>query len=99
MDVAASALPLSVQVGKHSLRRSPAAGHSDVDRGVVAMVSARINAGPNPYRALRRFQRAGILLRLRVRDAVTPQQLPAAGHFAEQVFHLRDDESAELRVR
>src|SRR5262249_3929609 len=71
----------------------PAAGQRSVNRGVVAVVAANIYAGPDAHRALRRLERSRILLWLRVPNAVAAQKLPAGGHFAEPVFHLRDDET------
>src|SRR5258708_32208653 len=98
MKVPTSAIPLSLQIGEHGLRGSPAAGHRAVHRGVVAMVAASIDTRTDPDRALRRLKRSRILLRLRMCDAVTSQHLPGAGRFAKEVLHLSDDEAAQLRV-
>src|SRR5260370_39533401 len=98
MEVPASPIPLSLQIGTHGLRGSPAAGHRAVLRGVVAMVAASIDTRTDPDRALRRFQRSRILLPLRMCDAVTSQHLPGAGRFAEEVLHLSEHEAAQLRI-
>ena len=62
------------------------------------MIAAEIDAGANPYGALGRFECAGKLLRLCVRDAVAAEKFPGTRDGAEPVFHLRDDEPAELVV-
>src|SRR5438552_837768 len=65
---------------------------------VLPVIAAEIDAGANANGALRRFERAGILLRLCVRDTVAAKKFPGARDGAKPVFHLRDDEAAELLV-
>lgn len=71
MAFCASSLCLSLQVGKYGFCRPAAAGKCAVDRGIVAMVAASVDPRTDSDRALRRFKRAGVLLRLGVCDAVT----------------------------
>ena len=63
------------------------------------MVPANIHARPNAHGTLWRLKRARKLLRLRLCQIISAQELPRAGHFAEPIFHLRDDESAQLQLR
>jgi len=62
------------------------------------MIAAEIDAGANPYGALGRFECAGKLLWLCMRDAIAAQEFPGTRDGAEPIFHLRDDEPAELVV-
>ena len=63
------------------------------------MIAAGVDARPYAHWPFGRLKRPWILLRLRVRDAVAAQELPGAGNLAEPAFHLRDNESTELRIR
>ena len=62
------------------------------------MVATKINTGPDADGALRWFESTRKLLWLRVRDAIAPQMTPGTGDGAKPIFHLRDDEAAELLV-
>ena len=62
------------------------------------MIAAKVDTRANANRPLRRLERAGKLLRLSVRNAVAFQIAPGAHDGTEPVFHLRDDEAAELLV-
>src|SRR5882672_4121642 len=62
------------------------------------MIAAEIDAGANAYGTLRRFERAGKLLRLCVRDAIAAEEFPGTRDRPEPIFHLRDDEAAELFI-
>src|SRR5882762_7005257 len=62
------------------------------------MIAAEIDAGANAYGTLGWFERAGKLLRLCVRDAIAAEEFPGTRDGAEPIFHLRDDEAAELFV-
>ncbi len=60
------------------------------------MIAANVDARTNAHGTLRRLEGAGKLLWLGVGDAVAAEQLPGAGYLAEPIFHLSDDEAAEL---
>src|SRR5579859_3425434 len=62
------------------------------------MVAAQINSRTNANRTLRRFQSAGELLRLGMGNSIAFQITPGGSDRTEPVFHLRDDETAELLV-
>src|ERR1700722_976489 len=64
------------QIGEDSFGRAATAKHRTMDRSVVAVVAADVYAGANSDRTLRGFERAGELLRLRVRDAIALQVAP-----------------------
>src|SRR5438045_4062762 len=89
---------LTREVGEDGFGGASAAEHGAVDTGVVPMIAAEVDAGANAYRALRRFECAWILLRLCVRDAIAAEEFPGTRDGAEPIFHLRDDEAAELFV-
>src|SRR2546423_2736145 len=89
---------LAREVGEDSFGGAAAAEHGAMDASVVSVIAAEIDAGANAYRALRRFECAGKLLWLCMRDAVAAEEFPGTRDGAEPIFHLRDDEAAELFV-
>src|SRR5256885_14192361 len=89
---------LPKEVGEDGFGGAAAAEHGAMDASVVSVIAAEIDAGANAYRALRRFKCAGKLLRLCVRDAIAAKKFPGTRDGAEPIFHLRDDEAAELFV-
>ena len=60
------------------------------------MIAADVNAWAGAYLGAAAVLAHRKLLWLRVRDAVAAKKLPATGDFAKPVFHLRDDETAQL---
>jgi hypothetical protein len=89
---------LAWKVGKDGFCGTASAEHGTVDGSVVTVIAAKIDTGTNANRALRRFQSAGILLRLGVGNTVTLQMAPGGGRRAKPIFHLGNDEAAELLV-
>src|SRR6266852_2080174 len=60
------------------------------------MVAAEVDAWADADGTHGRLERARVLLRLRMRDAVALQVAPGTRDITEPVLHLRDDEAAEL---
>src|SRR5437016_102141 len=87
---------LACEIGDHGFRGAAAAQHGAVNRSIVAVIAADVDAGTDANRPLRRFKGSGILLWLSVRNTVASQVAPRAGDRAEPIFHLRDDKAAEL---
>jgi hypothetical protein len=62
------------------------------------VISTDINARAEADGALGRFKSTRQLLRLSVGDAITAEELPVGGDFAEPVLHLGNNETAKLHV-
>ena len=63
------------------------------------MIAAEIDARPYAHGPLGGFESPGKLLRLRMWNSVAFQITPRARDRAEPIFHLRDNEAAELLFR
>src|ERR1700730_11868228 len=85
---------LTRKVFDHCFGGATPAKHSAVDRSIVAVISAHINSWAHAHGALRRVQRAWVLLRLSVKYFVAFQKPPRACYHAKPIFHLCNHEPA-----